>query len=103
MIKTFKLGDTTIQYAIVNNQSRVDLYSIRTPAKKRGTGSARKALAAFLAVTDELSLPVKLLASPLDKKTRLDRLVAFYKSFGFEPTGYRGNAAGDPEMFRGVT
>jgi hypothetical protein len=54
----------------------------------------------FLAEADAKGLNVSLGASPLDQRTKLNRLVDFYKSFGFEPTGRSINPAGDPAMLR---
>lgn len=99
-VKTVKVGDTTLMYSIASDGKSVELFSVRTPASKRGKGSARSAIASFLLETDALGMEVKLSASPLDKKTKLGPLVEFYKSLGFEPTGRAINAAGDPEMVR---
>jgi hypothetical protein len=49
---------------------------------------------------DESGIPIKLDASPLDKKTSLNKLVNFYKKFGFEPTGETVNIIGEPVMMR---
>ena len=49
---------------------------------------------------DALCLAMKLDASPLDARTRTDKLVAFYESYGFACTGVSVNPVGDPEMKR---
>lgn len=97
-IRTEKIGSTTIDYGV--GKGTAEIISVRTPVAKRGEGSARAALAEFLREADELGLQVKLQASALDKKTSTAKLVAFYKSLGFELTGVKINAVGDPEMIR---
>ncbi|MFW9595149.1 MAG: LPD38 domain-containing protein [Macromonas sp.] len=97
-IRTKKIGNTTIDYGVGNGTA--EIISVRTPAAKRGAGSARTALTEFLREADGRGLQVKLQASALDKKTSTGKLVAFYKSLGFELTGVKINAAGDPEMIR---
>lgn len=69
------------------------------PRAKRGQGLARAALDMFCREADSSGFTLKLLANPLDTKTRLDKLVAFYRSLGFEVAG-RGNYAGEPIMVR---
>jgi hypothetical protein len=96
--RTVKVGDTTIVYGF--DGASAEVISIRTPITKRGDGSARRAMTTFLVETDTLGIPVKLSSSPLDKRTRDDKLFNFYRSLGFEPTGRRINPAGDPEMVR---
>lgn len=96
--RTSKIGDTLVIYEITS--SGAEIISLRTPASKRGQGSARKALGAFCREADSRGLPVTLMASPLDQRTKLGRLVTFYRSMGFEVTGQAGNQAGDPMMVR---
>lgn len=93
-----KVGDSTIIYGYDGKSAHV--ISLRTPSAKRNKGSARAAMGQFLREADALGIPVKLESSPLDKRTKDGRLFNFYKSLGFEPTGKRINAAGDPEMIR---
>lgn len=100
-VKTTKIGNTTLVYS--SHESYVKLQSVRTPVAHRGTGSARSALDTFLKETDALDLPVFLDASPLDRKTGLSGLVKFYQSLGFQLTGKKVNAMGDPEMKRKPT
>ena len=83
----------------MHGDKELELFSLRTPVSARKQGAAKAAMLAFLDKTDAAGITVKLLASPLDKKTRLDKLVAFYQSLGFKITG-RGNAAGEPNMER---
>jgi GNAT superfamily N-acetyltransferase len=98
--RTRKIGDATIIYGVSSDLSTAELISLRTTATKRKNGAARAALEAFLREADALNLSVTLLASPLDKRTHLNRLVPFYQSFGFELTGRTGNHAGSPIMVR---
>jgi ribosomal protein S18 acetylase RimI-like enzyme len=77
----------------------VYLYSLRVPSRTRGQGLARKAMRQFLAAVDRRGLTVKLVASPLDKRTSLRRLVAFYQGLGFV-VGKPANLLGHPWMYR---
>lgn len=96
------VGNTRISYGIQSKDEGgvVKLYSLRTPLKHRGNGYARKAMVQFLAEADLAGKVVQLDASPLDAKTNLEKLVQFYRSFGFQLTGRSVNAAGDPSMER---
>lgn len=96
----FKVENTTIAYSIWDQDNSVLLQSIRTPNRFRGQGSARRALTEFLKQTDLQRLPVDLGASPLDNRTKISRLVAFYTEMGFQLTGKSINALGHPEMSR---
>ncbi len=99
-LHTVQVGNSVVVYK-VHEDDKVALCSIRTPIRKRGKGSGRAALRAFLAAVDKQGVPeVWLGASPLDKRTYLGRLVQFYQSEGFEMTGRSYNPAGDPEMVR---
>lgn len=93
-----RVGDTQLVWK--HEGDHVELVSVRTPAKARRHGAARAALQQLLAATDAAGLPVQLCASPLDAKTQLGRLVRFYLSLGFQPTGRRCNPAGDPILRR---
>lgn len=95
---TIKHGKTTIGYQ--EHDDHVELYSIRTPTKHRGKGEAHAAMSKFTEKMDSENKVSKLVASPLDKKTKTDKLVSFYKKHGYELTGKKGNAAGDPWMER---
>ena len=97
--QTYALGRTTIIYSTAPD-GHVEVQSVRTPATARGQGSARAAMLALLAETDAAGLAVTLCASPLDKRTHLGKLVAFYQSLGFTLTGRACNMAGDPMMVR---
>lgn len=99
-ILSVKIGSSTIQYAV--RDGFVDLYSLRTATKATRQGSARAAMAEFLHATDAAGIPVTLCASPLTRATNLSRLVQFYASLGFRPTGRSCNMAGDPIMRREV-
>lgn len=99
--KTVRVGDSTLMYGISTDARELSIISLRTPAKKRRAGSARCALALLLEQADQRGIEnVTLAASPLDKRTERGRLVGFYRSFGFEPTGRLINPAGDPAMER---
>lgn len=95
---SLKHGNTTIGYQ--NKDDHVELYSIRTPAKHRGKGSAHEAMKKFTEKLDSEGKKSRLVASPLDKKTKTGKLVSFYRKHGYELTGETGNAAGDPWMER---
>lgn len=98
-IAEMKIGSSVIVYTFMDAARQIELQSLRTPASKRGSGSGRSAMVEFLRQTDDAGIDVKLLASPLDRKTRIDKLVAFYESFGFKVAG-KGNMAGEPNMLR---
>jgi GNAT superfamily N-acetyltransferase len=93
-----KNGNTVILYQ--NHGDYIELYSVRTPSKYRGQGSAHAAMHQFTDMLDSQGKVSRLIASPLDKKTRTDKLVAFYQKHGYALTGERGNSAGDPWMER---
>jgi hypothetical protein len=92
------IGGVRIVFQMQSN-GNVGLSSIRVPIKERRKGKARLALSVFLKETDKAGKPVELIASPLDKKTDIRELIAFYQSEGFEIVG-RGNAFGEPKMVR---
>ena len=97
---TIKIGPATLVYLLT--PTYIKLYSLRVPTKYRKHGAGRYAMTVFLKIADESNLPVYLDASPLDKTTQLGKLIKFYQSLGFQPTGKRANMAGDPEMLRSV-
>ena len=103
-LRDVKFGDTTISLnargRFSNPEGVVEVASVRTPQAKRGSGSARAALQALVQQADAQGVTLKLDASPLDRKTKGDKLVKFYESLGFQRTGRSNNAAGDPEMIR---
>lgn len=94
-----KIGNSTISYQL-GDDNILKIFSLRTPQSKRGQGSATAAMEEIVNKADQYKIPITLDASPLDKKTRLNSLVDFYKKFGFEPTGEKVNAIGEPVMFR---
>ena len=96
--RTKKVGDATIIYGVSADSAEV--ISLRVAGTKRGNGAARAALTRFCQEADRHRKTLKIGASPLDKRTKLGRLVAFYQSLGFEVTGRRINPSGDPEMMR---
>jgi predicted GNAT superfamily acetyltransferase len=95
-----QVGDTTVVFDVDSKKKKVYVQSVRTPTSKRGQGSARRAMEALLRSTDALGYDVYLGCSPLDKRTRDNRLHAFYESLGFRDTGKYINQAFDPEMKR---
>jgi hypothetical protein len=94
-----KIGDSRVSYQL-GDDGILKIFSLRTPQSKRGQGSATEAMNQIVQRADEAGIPIKLDASPLDKKTRLDKLVKFYQKFGFELTGEKVNALGEPVMIR---
>jgi predicted GNAT family acetyltransferase len=95
-----KLGSTKASYTLHHPDKYIDIGSIRTPEKERGKGHASKMMEYLHKKADEMGYETRLLASPLDKKTKLNDLVNFYKKHGYELTGSKGNMAGHPEMVR---
>jgi GNAT superfamily N-acetyltransferase len=93
-----KLAGATLIYGV--SADTAEAISLRVSTKAKGTGAARAIMTAFCREADERGITLNLGASPLTKATRLDRLVAFYRSLGFETTGRRINPAGDPAMIR---
>ena len=94
-----KIGNSSVSYQL-GDDNILKIFSLRTPQSKRGQGSATAAMEEIVNKADQYKIPITLDASPLDKKTRLNSLVDFYKKFGFEPTGEKVNAIGEPVMFR---
>ena len=97
-VEQLKIGDTNMIYSIDENNI-ADIQSIKTPISKRGQGSARNALNELLSIFESSGVnTVKLVSSPLDKKTSDNKLFNFYKDMGFEDTGETANMAGDKVM-----
>ena len=83
----------------IDENNIAEIQSIRTPISKRGQGSARNALNELLSIFKSSGVnTVKLISSPLDKKTSDNKLFNFYKDMGFEDTGETANMAGDKVM-----
>ncbi len=99
-LREVKIGDTKIVINANANDGTVSVASVRTPQTKRGAGSARAAMQQLIRQADAQGVTLTLDASPLDRKTSLGKLVAFYESLGFEKTGRTANFAGDPKMIR---
>jgi len=97
-----RVGVAKICYRTVREAGHtlVELCSLRVPAAHRRKGAAKHALSQFCAAADRSGLEIVLLASPLDVRTKLHRLVALYRHAGFETTGATGNLAGHPVMRR---
>lgn len=93
-----KIDHSTGSYQ--EHPDHIEIASVRTPQKHRGQGGAHKVMKHITSYADKVKKPIKLVASPLDKKTRTDKLVSFYKKHGFELTGEKANAVGDPWMKR---
>lgn len=105
--QTTKLGSATIEWDISDTDAwgfelgrHINLFSLRVPRAARGKGEAKAIMTQFCAMADEKRLPILLLASGLDARTRTNRLVDFYVQFGFDLAGRAGNAVGDPWMIR---
>jgi GNAT superfamily N-acetyltransferase len=98
-LQTLKVGNATIEYYLDSAKSHMEVISVRVPRKYRGQGLARTAMEQLIQMADDKGVSVSLIASPLDKKTHLGKLVRFYQSFGFE-IGKPANAAGEPWMHR---
>jgi ribosomal protein S18 acetylase RimI-like enzyme len=100
-LRSFKHGKSTLWYHTgTENHPEIHIGSLRTPAAHRNQGHASKALQAFLHHTDKAGRKTRLMASPLDKKTKLGKLVGFYQKHGYKLTGSTGNAVGHPYMER---
>jgi predicted GNAT family acetyltransferase len=95
-----KLGKSTAIYQINHNKKYIDINSVRTPKAHRGQGHGSEIMKHIHEKADELGYDTKLLASPLDKETKLNNLVDFYKKHGYEITGEKGNQANEPIMLR---
>lgn len=101
-LREARVGSTTVSYGMRREGDALTLkvYALRTPRSQRGNGHARRAMQQVLQQADAAGIPVTLDASPLDNRTRLDRLCGFYQSLGFEPTGGTVNGLGHPVMVR---
>lgn len=88
-----KIGGSTISYGVSRDGKTAELILIETPRKNRGHGEANKALSQFLKEADSNGVTVSAVVSPMDKQTDASRLMAWYKSSGFVPTG-KQTAAG---------
>jgi len=95
-----KIGDSRLSYKIDDEDKIIDLWSIRVAQAKRKKGAANEGLRWLTNKADELGYEIRLIASPLDKRTRTDTLVNLYKKHGFELTGKTANPVGDPFMLR---
>jgi predicted GNAT family acetyltransferase len=95
-----KVGKSTAMYTINHPEKYIDIASVRTPEKHRGQGHASLMMEHIHKKANELGYKTKLLASPLDKKTKLDKLIKFYEKHGYKITGEKGNMANEPIMER---
>jgi predicted GNAT family acetyltransferase len=96
--KTIKVGPSTAIYK--EHDDHIEISSVRTPSKQRKQGHAHAVMRAITNIADTTGKKTRLLASPLDKKTSTNKLVAFYRKHDFEVTGEKGNFVGDPWMER---
>lgn len=78
------IRDTEISYTVGTDGS-VEISMVRTPKERRGEGSAREALEAFLAETDAAGMRTVLTADPMERSVKKGGLVDFYRSLGFVP------------------
>jgi len=97
-IQDIKLGHASASYRIHNGV--LEIYSVRVPQKYRRGGEATAIMHKLIGIADAQHLPCKLLASPLDQRTKTDKLVRFYEKFDFHWHGEYGNLAHDPIMER---
>jgi len=82
----FKLGHAKASIYHADNGS-MELHSLRVPNKYRKTGEAHKMMQHLTSIADEKGKKMKLISSPLDKKTHATKLYNFYRKHGFEHTG----------------
>ena len=94
---TKKIGKATVIYG--EKDGKIHLISLRVPSTARGQGEATDAMKEVIAEADAKGLPMELVASPLDSKTKRERLMNFYRRFGFE-VQEAANPAGDRYMRR---
>ena len=97
-IRETRLDEVTVIYTY--DGKIVHLISIRTKVKSQGKGKARAVLLKLCKEADDRGASIVLEASPLTKSVSLSRLVSFYESLGFIPTGRTINPLGDPELIR---
>jgi GNAT superfamily N-acetyltransferase len=100
--KELKVGKATLQYRFLKS-NMIELASVRVPQKYRGQGLAKAALQQLCDLADQHTAAIELAASPLDKKTATNGLIALYSKFGFVKTGRTINVIGDPYMIRPAT
>lgn len=91
-----KLGHATA--ITTHREGKWELHSLRVPAAHRKQGHAHKMMHALTEHADRHGLTMKLLSSPLDKKTHPQKLYEFYRKHGFRETGVR--VGGMPMMER---
>lgn len=99
-ITEVKVGDSRVVYRIDHSTATIFLDSLRVPHRKRGQGHSAQGMKYITDLADSMGYKIKLLASPLDNRTNLGKLVSLYQKWGFELTGRTGNPAGDPWMER---
>jgi GNAT superfamily N-acetyltransferase len=82
--RSTKIVDTEISYTVgKDGAAEIDL--VKTPKEKRGQGSARSAMQAFLSEADANGVSVRLTADPMEGGVSKSRLERFYKELGFKP------------------
>jgi hypothetical protein len=102
-INQVKIGNTNVAYSL-GSDGVAEISSVRTPTSKRGQGSARSAVQSVVSeLQDAGATSVRLIPSPLDKKTSPALLEKFYESMGFSRTGQVANMAGDEYMSKALT
>lgn len=79
-----QVGHSFIEYTVYPN-SVLAVDTLKTPAKFRGAGSARRTMQALLAATDRAGFVVVLTPEPIHGEARLIDLIRFYRSLGFVP------------------
>lgn len=83
-----------------NYQDGYMIHSIRTETKFLDKGYALNLLRTFIKKCDSENKAIYLLVSPLNKTTKMNKLINLYQKVGFKLTGHVGNPAGDPYMKR---
>ena len=107
----FTQNDLDRKAEIIDLRHRLDRAAAMEDGRKQVRGSMLRAgawviengkgiAAEFLAEADRLGAVVRLAASPLDDRTNLRKLIAFYERHGFQRNGARANQLGHPIMER---
>ena len=81
--RTAQIGNTEVTYGVGKNGD-VELTLLKTPKNLRGQGSGRAAMEQLIQEADANGSRVLLNADPMDKGISKNKLVDFYKSFGFK-------------------
>ena len=80
--KFVKIGDVEISYNETDNHMHLQLIESKG---NRNSGQATKAMQTLVDYADSKGKSIDLFAAPRDKQTSENRLMEFYKKFGFQP------------------